>query len=194
MPTMCECPDRTSNLSNDLEQAIRNQNIKQVKKLLEIVKPYYSHVELLASIKNKEVIKLVLDAYGSKAPHILISRCLREDNLELIKWILKNYPLTEDSLVTYQTRALCYGNIEAAKMFFKRGSRIVLNPDIIREISQSGSVKVLKFLIDNYNLKLMDIESVSLACFFIDHLKDWIIEKASEVFDLEDDEDKIRDL
>ena len=179
---------------NALQEAINEQNLDQVKRLLEIVRPYYRHVESLASIKDKEIIKLVLNGYGSRGPYILISECLRKGNLELIKWLLEEYSFSGDNLVTLQIRALYAKNVEAAEILSKYGSKIDLDSNIIREISQSGSIEVLKFLMDNYELKLEDIDPISLACFFVDHLKEWILEKAPKVLDTISNDKKVRDL
>lgn len=181
-------------LTLNLHKSIKEENIEATRELLEIIKPTYSHITSLANVKNKELIQLVLSKYDSRGKKILLDQfCEKEGDLDVVKWLLENYNFSESELTSFQTKALSRGNLGLAKIFDKHGAKLDFSELTLRRISTSGSVDVLKFLLDK-GLKLEEIDSISLTCFFINHVREWILEKAPEVLNLEDDEDKVRDL
>jgi len=178
----------------NLHKSIKEENIEATRKLLEIIKPTYSHIMSLTNVKNKELIQLVLSKCDLRGERILLDHlCEKEGDLDIVKWLLENYNFSESELTSFQIKALSKANLELAKIFDEHGAKLDFSKSTLRRISTSGSVDVLKFLL-NKGLKLEEIDSISLTCFFVNHVREWILEKASEVLNSKDDEDKVRDL
>ena len=180
-------------LEEDLELAILERNLKKVRRLLNEVRPKSLHISRLVS-SPYEIVREVLNHDPERAPSLLFCLACERRNTQLAKWILKNYTFNSAQIQEMLPAALSSGDLKLIKTLESMGASLDTNSRfMISKASESGSLELLHYLVEEKGLDLEKVSLPVLSNFTRNHLKEWIMNYCNEIFQSKG-HSKIRDL